>query len=338
MTEDARLETIGRAIADALSRRDFRQACSLFGPALTEALPPRALETVWEHTEERFGMIDALVSTRVLRGDRVAAVSRATFANGYADIVVTFADDDTVIGLSVVPAPGPGPLGEIESQAMARARRRVTLGIPFLIALAFGLAAGVRALEVTLEPNRLYWGCAGWTVALIARAPLSFAVGKRYPPQRAGHVMQIATGVVEEVFRVGTVAAFARTFSEAVNVAFGWAAIELLYGAFASFVAVRLAGGQGTQAEMARMAFVLQGQRAPGGAVSEVVDRAVGALYHAGATLTLAAAPLFAFALIPARGYLEAAPRALGIPRARGLRAVAAVLVLTAGLTAYGKL
>lgn len=335
---DETVLSVGRAVADALKRRDFRQTCSLFGPALLEALPPKALQTVWEHTEERFGVLGTTVSTKVVRADRVTAVTRAAFAKGYADIVVTFGDDGSVSGLSVLPARGPGELGEAEAASLAATQRRITASLPALVALTGALALGVYALGEKITLRMVWYGAAGWTFALLSRAPLSAIAGKRWPPARAARATQVSAGVVEELLRTGVAAWQATTFAAAASIAFGWAAVEVLYGALAAFVAIRVAHGSGDRAELARMQLMLHGQQPHAGATVEIAERVAGAAYQAGTVLLLGAEPLLGFMLLPIRVALELAPTSIGLQKARLARAVVATFALVAGLTAHGKL
>lgn len=335
---DDQVLPIGRAVADALLRRNFRQACTLFGPALLEALPPKALETVWESTEERFGLLGQTLSTKVVRTDRVSTVTRASFEKGFADIVVTFGDDGDVSGLSVVPARGPGELGDVEDASIAATRRRITRMLPVLVVLAAALWFAALALGERVVPRTAWWGATGWTFTMLARAPLSAIVSKRLPPVRAARALQIGGGVIEEALRIGIVAWQAQTFSRAVSVAFGWAAVELVYGGFAAFIAVRLASGSGDRAELARMQLLMVGQQAGSGRALEIAERAVAGLYQVGATLLIAAAPILGVMLMPIRGWLEGAPAQFGVEHARIARTGATVFLLVAGLTAHGRL
>lgn len=336
-TDEAVL-AVGRAVVDALQRRNFRQVCTLFGPALLEALPPKALETVWEATEQRFGILGLAMSTKVVRADRITTVTRATFDKGFADIVVTFGDDGDVAGLSVLPAPGPGSLGEAEAATLAATSRRITKAIPLLLGLVGLLALGALATGEHIVMKVVWWGGTGWTFGMLSRAPLSAWFSRRYAPVRAARAVQISAGVVEELLRIGVVAWKATNFADAVSVAFGWAAVELIYGALSSFVSIRLASGTGDRAELARMQLMLHGQQPHSGTAVEIAERAVGALYQAGAVLLLSAAPIFGFMLLPIRGFLEGAPGTIGLQKARIARAAAALFLVVAGLTAHGKL
>lgn len=175
-------------------------------------------------------------------------------------------------------------------------RRNTLIAIPLilLVPLGFGLAYGL--FDVTLHPSAILIGAVGWLVALALRAPVSVVLLKVLKvPERVQPWVVAASGPLEEAVRIGALILVGRSFTQAMSIGLGWAAIEVVYTVITAVVTLSLLQRTDEQALQARAAMDAMGLLRPTGPALGVLERISASALHIGFTLVLA----WSFWLVP---------------------------------------
>jgi hypothetical protein len=187
--------------------------------------------------------------------------------------------------LEAVPAP--------EDQTI---RRNTLLAAPFMLLVPVAIALAYALFDVTLHPTALALGAAGWLLALALRAPVSLTLLKMLQvPERVQPWVVASSGPLEEAVRVGVLILAGTSFSRAMSVGLGWAAIEVVYTLISAVMTLSLLKRTDEQALQARAAMDAMGLLRPTSPALGVLERIGASTLHIGFTLLLA----WSFWLLP---------------------------------------
>jgi len=175
-------------------------------------------------------------------------------------------------------------------------RRNTLTALPFMLLVPVGFALAYWLFGVSLRPSALLIGALGWLVALGLRAPVSMVLLKALKvPERVQPWVIASSGPLEEIVRVCVLLLVGRSFSQALSIGLGWAAIEVIYTAITAVVTLSLLQRTDEQAMQARAAMDAMGLLRPTTPALGVVERISASALHIGFTLILA----WSFWLVP---------------------------------------
>lgn len=214
-------------------------------------------------------------------------------------------------------------------------RRNSLLAAPFMVLVPVAFAIAYRLFDVTLHPAAIALGAAGWLLALALRAPVSLTLLKALNvPERVQPWVVASSGPLEEGVRVGVLMLAGTSFSRAMSVGLGWAAIEVVYTLIAAIMTLSLLKRTDEQALQARAAMEALGHLRPSGPALGVLERISASALHIGFTLLLA----WSFWLVPVTMAVHSAVNLILVRtfRKAPLLAELALLVVAAGILLAG--
>lgn len=165
------------------------------------------------------------------------------------------------------------------------------LAVPVAIWLIFAFAG------MTLDWKAFGIGALGWFIALMLRGPVSLLV-KRLPQHRAKTWIIAASGPLEEGIRLAVIALTGASFSNALSVGQGWAAIEVLFTVINGIVLASVLHRDDEKAQQAKELLQASGYDTSH-PLWGVWERLFASAFHIGATLLIATSPLLLILLVP---------------------------------------
>lgn len=132
-------------------------------------------------------------------------------------------------------------------------------------------------------------GALGWIVALMLRGPISLLV-QNLPKKSAIFIVGLSSGPLEEGVRLVLLLLTSTSFSWALSIGQGWAAIEVLYTIINGFILVKVF--QKNDEKSLELKKILESQGTSRfGPVWGLSERLFASLFHIGATLIIAHSP-----------------------------------------------
>lgn len=200
-----------------------------------------------------------------------------------------------------------------------------------LVPVAFLLAFWAEGVKPLWFPYAL--GAAGWLVAGALRPPIA-ALVKGLGEERAKWIVGLASGPCEETVRLGALAIIGTSFTKAVSLGQGWAAVEVLFAIVNVIVLASILGRNDEKANKLREALMSQQTSdSPTSPFVGVIERVFASCLHIGFTLLLACSPWMLAVTLPAHSLVNmaavvAAKRSVALAEViTGLAGVAALIV-----------
>ncbi|GKU77308.1 YhfC family glutamic-type intramembrane protease [Paenibacillus sp. L3-i20] len=190
-------------------------------------------------------------------------------------------------------------------QQFQTAVKRAMYFIPLylLVPAAFWLIFHYSGTEMEWKAFGL--GALGWTIALFLRGPLS-AIVMKMPKDKAAKIIIGSSGVFEESIRVALLLLTSMSYSWALSIGQGWAAVEVLFTVINLIVMASLAKRTDDKSMQAKEMLKLQGNlnKSP---LWGVIERVFASAFHIGCTLIVAKHPWTVAILIPLHSFLNLA-------------------------------
>lgn len=143
----------------------------------------------------------------------------------------------------------------------------------------------------------------GWAIALFLRGPLSVLVMK-LPREKANTIIVGSSGVLEESVRVIILLLTSMSFSWALSIGQGWAAVEVLFAVLNVIIVASLAKRTDEKVMQAKEMIHQQG-RLNGNPLWGVMERIFASALHIGFTLIVATYPWTVVLLIPIHSFVN---------------------------------
>ncbi|MCK9906063.1 hypothetical protein MXD63_39495, partial [Frankia sp. Cpl3] len=141
------------------------------------------------------------------------------------------------------------------------------------------------------------FGAFGWLIALMLRGPISLLV-KKLPQQKAKLLIIASSGPLEEGIRYIVIALTGASFSNALSIGQGWAAIEVVFAVINGLVLASVLRRTDEKAEQVKELLLANGNQ-PANSLWGVWERLFASAFHIGATLLIAVHPLLLIVLLP---------------------------------------
>ena len=170
-----------------------------------------------------------------------------------------------------------------------RLSRSMIIATPFmlLVPVVFTLAFTLTGTDLNLAAAGT--GAAGWLVALAFRAPVGLGLLRVLKaPERVQPWVVGSSGPLEEGVRLLALVLIGRSFSDAVFLGIGWAAIEVVYTVANSFLILNLIRRTDEEAVQAREILAAQGMLRTTRPALGVMERVGATALHIGFTLLVA--------------------------------------------------
>lgn len=184
-------------------------------------------------------------------------------------------------------------LSDPSNQKMAR---RFILAIPFYLAvpISFGLFFYHGFSPIQWKAFSL--GALGWVIALFLRGPVT-VLFKGLSKEKATLFVGLSSGPLEEGVRLILLLLTGTSFSWAISVGQGWAAIEVLFTIINGFVLIHIIQRQDEKSIQVKELLESNGQLrlSP---LWGVVERIFASAFHIGVTLLIAKIPLLTFIFV----------------------------------------
>ncbi|MBE3570011.1 MAG: YhfC family intramembrane metalloprotease [Bacillales bacterium] len=141
-------------------------------------------------------------------------------------------------------------------------------------------------------------GALGWIIALLLRGPVSAIAMKTSSKEKAQSIVVSFSGPLEEGVRFGLLLLTSTSFSWAISLGQGWAAVEVLFTIVNGIVFISLANRTDEKAMQAKEMLQSQGNftATP---LWGLIERIFASAYHIGATLVMAQIPWTVLLFIP---------------------------------------
>lgn len=168
--------------------------------------------------------------------------------------------------------------------------------IPFYFAVPLLIWFFLENLGAAFFWKAFFLGALGWIVALFLRGPIH-AWGQKLPQKTAMFLVGLSSGPLEEGVRLALLLLTGTSFSWALSLGQGWAAIEVLYVVTNGVILVTVLRKNDEKSREVKKILESQGtsRLSPFWGLSE---RLFASLFHIGATLMIARSPSWVFLLL----------------------------------------
>ncbi|EIJ79945.1 hypothetical protein PB1_06257 [Bacillus methanolicus PB1] len=184
----------------------------------------------------------------------------------------------------------------LSDQSHQKIARKFIYAIPLYLAvpISFGLFFHYGFSSIHWEAFGL--GALGWVLALLLRGPVTVFL-KGMPKERAMLFVGLSSGPLEEGVRLILLFLTGASFSWALSVGQGWAAIEVLFAVINGLVLINIIQRNDEKAIQVKELLESQGQfhLSP---LWGVVERIFASAFHLGVTLLIAKIPLLVLVLL----------------------------------------
>lgn len=220
--------------------------------------------------------------------------------------------------------------------------RNFVIALPFLLAVPVLLLQAFPLVDGVIQWEACGVGALGWLAALMLRGPVSvLALRLKGSPEAAQPWVIASSGPLEEGVRLAALFIVGTSFSTALSLGLGWAAIEVLFTIVNGAVVVSLVRRDDEQARAVRRQLAAQGLLTANGPFWGVLERLFASAAHIGHTLLLAWQPLLVLVTTPVHSFINVGVTKLtskSLSKTELLLAVIGTAVLAAGLAAFGRL
>lgn len=186
------------------------------------------------------------------------------------------------------------PASAADFRGVAR-RLYATMPLYALVPIGFWLA--FRAAGAPLDWAAFGIGVAGWTLALMLRAPLALLV-KGLPKERASAWVAAASGPLEEGVRLVALLVTGTSLRWAASLGQGWAAVEVAFAVVNTVVVLAMTQRTDAKSQEVRDLLERSGNLNVNPLVG-VVERISASAFHVGSTLLIASSPWLVVLMVP---------------------------------------